>query len=199
MIIGSFLIIIGAGLLITLQVDTGKAKWIGYQVLYGFGLGMGMYIPNPAVVAALDEADAPAGIDLMFFSQQLAGAIFISVGQNVFTNELASRLSMFQGFDKSMIEDSGVTVIISSIPVELRSRVLDAYNGALRNTFRVGLIIATLTVISAVIGGGVLSQGPNGASAKGEGQGKPEERNKMGPGSECLKSQRPPSATYATE
>lgn len=33
-IIGSAISIVGTGLLITFQVDTGAAKWIGYQVSY---------------------------------------------------------------------------------------------------------------------------------------------------------------------
>lgn len=27
---------VGAGLLTTLQLDTGTGKWIGYQILYGY-------------------------------------------------------------------------------------------------------------------------------------------------------------------
>ena len=32
-IVGSCLMSVGAGLLATLQVDTGEGKWIGYQIL----------------------------------------------------------------------------------------------------------------------------------------------------------------------
>ncbi|KAI0424730.1 putative MFS aflatoxin efflux pump [Xylaria sp. FL1042] len=179
LLIGSFLMIIGAGLLTTLQVDTSMAKWIGYQVLYGFGLGMGIQIPNLAAQTVLQQADVATGVALMLFGLQLGGAIFISVGQSVFTNELASRLSTLQGFDKSMIEDNGATVISSSIPVELRPRVLDAYNGALRNAFLVGLIIAALTVIGAVgmEWRSVKSEKPDAVSGKDEDQGKLEEIN----------------------
>lgn len=33
---------IGAGLITTFHLDTSSAAWIGYQVLFGFGLGIGM-------------------------------------------------------------------------------------------------------------------------------------------------------------
>jgi MFS family permease len=33
---------IGAGLLSTFKVDTNSAHWIGYQIIFGFGLGLGM-------------------------------------------------------------------------------------------------------------------------------------------------------------
>lgn len=35
MIAGTAICTVGAGLLTTLQTDTGMAKWVGYQVLYG--------------------------------------------------------------------------------------------------------------------------------------------------------------------
>ncbi|KAI0444741.1 putative MFS aflatoxin efflux pump [Xylaria telfairii] len=150
LLFSAVLLAIGAGLLTTLQVDTDTAKWIGYQVLYGFGLGMGIQVPNIAAQTVLPPNDVATGVALMLFGLQLGGAIFISVGQSVFTNELASHLSTLPGFDKSMIQNNGATVISSSIPVELRQRVLGAYNEALRGGFRVGLIIASLTIIGAV-------------------------------------------------
>jgi hypothetical protein len=42
MIASSVLMSIGAGLLTTFATDTGHAKWIGYQVLFGMGVGLGM-------------------------------------------------------------------------------------------------------------------------------------------------------------
>lgn len=38
---------IGAGLITTFTPTTNHARWIGYQVIYGFGLGLGRFlIPN---------------------------------------------------------------------------------------------------------------------------------------------------------
>lgn len=42
MIISSLLMAVGAGLLSTFQPDTGSGKWIGYQVIFGAGVGTGM-------------------------------------------------------------------------------------------------------------------------------------------------------------
>ena len=41
-IASSILMCIGSGMLTTLETDTGHAKWIGYQALFGFGVGFGM-------------------------------------------------------------------------------------------------------------------------------------------------------------
>ena len=49
MIVSSLLMATGAGLLSTFNVGTGHAKWIGYQAIYGFGVGAGM---QQGVIAA---------------------------------------------------------------------------------------------------------------------------------------------------
>lgn len=36
MVVGTVIMSIGAGLLTTLQLDTGTGKWIGYQIIYGY-------------------------------------------------------------------------------------------------------------------------------------------------------------------
>lgn len=37
---GTILASVGSGLLSTLQVSTGSRFWLGYQVVYGLGVGM---------------------------------------------------------------------------------------------------------------------------------------------------------------
>ena len=56
------------GLLTTLQVHTGTSKWIGYQVVYGFGMGMCFQAPNLAAQTVLPTKGVPIGIVLMFFA-----------------------------------------------------------------------------------------------------------------------------------
>ncbi|KAI1778091.1 putative MFS aflatoxin efflux pump [Hypoxylon cercidicola] len=150
LIAGSVFMSVGAGLLTTLQVDTGMPKWVGYQVLYGFGLGMGIQAPNLAAQTVLPLDDVATGTSLMLFNQLLGGAIFVSVGQSVFNNGLVTRLSGIDGIDSSMIEGNGATSLGSNIPPGLRDTILVAYNEALRDAFRVGLILASLTIIGAV-------------------------------------------------
>jgi Na+/melibiose symporter-like transporter len=42
MIIGGAVFTVGAGMIYTLQVPSSAAKWIGYQLLSGFGAGAGV-------------------------------------------------------------------------------------------------------------------------------------------------------------
>jgi hypothetical protein len=52
---------IGVGLLYTLTIGSSSAKWIGYQVLAGLGLGLGFQVPVSAVQATLSQIDIPSG------------------------------------------------------------------------------------------------------------------------------------------
>ncbi|KAI0840307.1 putative MFS aflatoxin efflux pump [Hypoxylon sp. FL0890] len=163
MLVGTCLMSIGAGLLTTLQLDTATGKWIGYQILYGFGMGMCFQAPNLAAQRVLPTKDVPVGTSLVFFTQLLSGSIFLSVGQNLLDNELLHRLSGLPGFQPSMIEDNGATTLSSSLPPELLGPVLVAYNEALREVFRLGLCLSCLTVLgSATIEWKSVKQKPKG-------------------------------------
>ncbi|KAF4830410.1 Efflux pump aflT [Colletotrichum tropicale] len=149
LIIGVCFMSVGAGLLNTLQLDTPSAKWIGYQILYGFGTGCASQVPNIAAQTVLPKKDVPIGTSLMFFSQLLGGAIFISVGQNVLNNQLLERLSSVAGFNSALIESSGATSL-TNLPASVNQTVLVGYNESLRVVFRLGLILTCLSILGAL-------------------------------------------------
>ncbi|GKZ32315.1 hypothetical protein AbraIFM66950_001631 [Aspergillus brasiliensis] len=152
LIFGVCLTSIGAGLLTTLDLSTSEGKWIGFQILYGYGLGSSTQTPNMAAQTVLPRKDVAIGASLMFFGQQLFGAIFTSVGQNVLSNQLARRLVHIPGVDitPQVIQSTGVTQVLSLVPEAYRDDALRAYNDSLRVCFRVGLIMACLAIIGAL-------------------------------------------------
>ena len=64
MILSSLLMATGAGLLSTFDVGTGHAKWIGYQAIYGFGVGAGMQqgVIAAQTVCTLEDIPTATGI-----------------------------------------------------------------------------------------------------------------------------------------
>lgn len=146
-IIGSSIMSVGAGLLTTLQVHTASGKWIGFQILFGFGMGFCFSTPNLAVQTVLPKKEVPMGIALMFFGQLLGAAVFVSVGENVLTNQLIQRLSGLPGFDSRVITSGGATALLSTISQDQRETALIAYNEALRKVFQIGLILSCLSVL----------------------------------------------------
>ena len=150
MIVASVLMSIGAGLLTTLTPSSGANMWLGYQVVFGLGLGMGMQQSNVAAQTVLSRRDVSIGASLMVFSQSLGGAIFISVGQNVLDNKLASGLATLGNIDPAAVVSSGATEIRNIVPPELLPEVIELYNDALRSTFDVGVAMACFTIIGAL-------------------------------------------------
>ncbi|KAJ3521976.1 hypothetical protein NM208_g13055 [Fusarium decemcellulare] len=151
LILGICIAIVGAGVLTTLHINTPKAQWIGYQILYGFGLGACFQAPNMAAQTVLPRNEVSIGASLMLFAQTLFGAIFVSVGQNVLDGKLVDRLAEFSSVTPKQIEAAGVTGLLNMIPARYHTAALEVYNDSLRLCFRVALIVACLAIIGGLV------------------------------------------------
>ena len=150
MIANGIIMSTGAGLITTFTPSTSHSKWIGYQIIFGFGLGLGMQQANLAAQAVLSRRDASTGIALIMFCQQLGGALFVSIGQNVFSNELIKGLRPISGINPATVVKTGATEIKNVVDVRSFNEVLVAYNGALTKTFTASVVMAALSIIGAL-------------------------------------------------
>lgn len=141
---------IGAGLLTTWNPDTTHSKWIGYQVLYGLGLGMGAQQSSLAVQATLSRNDISIGISIVFFVQQLGGAIFVSVAENLFLGKLKSGLSGIQGINANAIAGAGATNLQGLVPAGMMGQVIDIYSKSLTQTWYLAVAMSALPMLSGV-------------------------------------------------
>ncbi|KAF8213602.1 major facilitator superfamily domain-containing protein [Mycena galopus ATCC 62051] len=150
MILSTVLVTIGAGLMSTFKTDTGHAQWIGYQVIFGLGMGFGMQAPLIAAQTVLDLKDVPTGTSCNMFLQTLGGALFISVGQNLFQNKLiAGLIADVPGVSPELIFLAGATNLKNAVPAQYLSAVLEVYNAALVNAFRAGIAMAGISIVGA--------------------------------------------------
>ncbi|KAI1453994.1 putative MFS multidrug transporter [Annulohypoxylon moriforme] len=149
-IFGVCLAAVATGLFTTLGAHTSEGKWIGYQILYGTGLGLASQAPNMAAQTVLPKEDVAIGASLMFFGQTLFGAVFVSVGENVLSTQLTNHLSDIPGIDPELIQSAGVTGFLNSISTQNRAAVLEGYNDSLRMVFVVALCMACLAILGAV-------------------------------------------------
>ncbi|KAL9613423.1 MAG: hypothetical protein Q9167_002021 [Letrouitia subvulpina] len=139
LIASSCVMSVGAGLCSTFGVHTGAPTWIGYQVVVGFGIGLGMQQSGMAAQRVLDKDDVPIGVSLMFFAQSLGGAIFLSAAQNVFSSHLISNLRQFPIIDPRTIIDVGATALRKVFLPDDLPEVLIAYNKAIIQTYYIAL------------------------------------------------------------
>lgn len=149
MLLSPILSSIGAGLLSTLTPTSGHNAWIGYQILYGFGIGAGMQTSNLAAQTVLPRADVPLGMALMFFMQQLGGSVFLAVSQNIFSSKLVGRLSGTAGLDAHAIVNTGATDLRKVVPVNQLVAVVQAYNFALTRVFVLAAALSACTILGA--------------------------------------------------
>ncbi|PWY84792.1 MFS general substrate transporter [Aspergillus heteromorphus CBS 117.55] len=140
---------IAVGLLSTLSPTAPPAKWIGYQILFGIGLGLGFTQANIAVQTCLERADVPIGACLMMFTNQLSGAVFLAVAQTLFANYLAERVSDMPGWDGRSVASIGASNFRSVFSGEALTEAIRAYSDAIMKTFFLALGMACLSVVGA--------------------------------------------------
>ncbi|KAH6973118.1 major facilitator superfamily domain-containing protein [Ilyonectria sp. MPI-CAGE-AT-0026] len=147
LIVGICVTAVGAGLLTTLGIDSTMGQWIGYQILYGWGFGACIQAPNMAAQTVLPREEVSIGASLMLFAQTLFGAIFVSIGQNVFDGELRRRLADITTITPEQIKNAGVSGILETVPPQHHTIALEAYNDSLRVCFQVALVVSCLCIL----------------------------------------------------
>ncbi|KAK1830415.1 DHA14-like major facilitator [Podospora conica] len=143
---------VGYGLLTTFSPSTPAPVWIGYQILAGVGIGLGMQQPLMAVQTVLEIDDVPTGTAVVVFMQTLGGALFVSIAQNVFTNKLVEYVAAYApAFGDPMgILAIGATSVQKLPPGEVLEGVTRAYNDSLTKTFVVFTALSGLAMVGAV-------------------------------------------------
>ena len=142
---------IGVGLITTWDINTGESKWLGYQIIYGLGVGFGMQQALITVQAVLPLKDIPTGTAMSMFCQTFGGALFVSVAQNVFNNRLLNLLvNNVPEVDADIILHVGATSLKKAVPEKVLPLVQDAYNTALTETWYIAVAMVCLGTIGAV-------------------------------------------------
>ncbi|KPI45690.1 putative HC-toxin efflux carrier TOXA [Cyphellophora attinorum] len=128
--VSTILMSIGAGIITTWETNTGHAEWIGYQTV-------------------LPLRDIPTGTALVMFSQTFGGALFVSVAQNVFNNQLIKEIVVeAKGVNPDIILHVGATSLANAIPQDQLAGVQVAYNTALTQTWYAAVALAAISVFA---------------------------------------------------
>ncbi|KAI0413523.1 efflux pump [Xylaria grammica] len=153
MLLSSIVLSVSGGLLSLFGPHTPTSKWVGYQILLGFGRGVGIQMPTLAVQAILPPQDVPVGLSIILFSQTFLSSIFLTVANAVFRDVLAARLSGEIPEEVAYgIVHSGVTDIWSTVPKQYVDEVLGAYSKSISAVF---YLSAALGVVYFVFSWGI--------------------------------------------
>lgn len=149
--LSSILTAVGTGLISTFWVDTGHSKWIGYQVIFGSGLGLGVQLPITLVQLSCSREDIAAATSLMVFCQILGGAIFIAVAQAAITQNLRHGLQeALPDIAPTLLKNLTATQLVSEVPAGQAPVVRRVFNEALRSEWHIAAGMAAGTMIAAL-------------------------------------------------
>ncbi|PMD31482.1 MFS general substrate transporter [Hyaloscypha variabilis F] len=150
MIVAGVLSTVGVGLLFTLTIGSSSAKWIGYQVIAGLGLGLGFQVPVSAVQATLPQIDIPSGSAMIIFVQTIGGAFLVSAGEAAFESVLTKKLRQTDpSVDPLKVIGTGATDVRSTFAAKDIPFILRAYVDGIQTAFIVAIALAAAcTVIS---------------------------------------------------
>ncbi|KUL83693.1 hypothetical protein ZTR_07474 [Talaromyces verruculosus] len=130
------LLTISAALMSTFEIDTTSGKWIGYQILGGFGQGLGLQMPYVAVQNVLTEENNAVALALLVFMQNFGGAILLAIAETVFSSKLVSEMAKHApDVNVAIVEGAGASGFREVVQPALLGGVLKAYNAALTKEF----------------------------------------------------------------
>ncbi|KAI1097906.1 putative MFS transporter [Jackrogersella minutella] len=126
--LGTTLASIGSGLISTLQVTTSVGRWVGYQVIYGLGVGMVVQMPFIAIQTLIPRPNIPSALAILIFTQYFGAALFVTAAQSIFNNSMRQKLSeTAPGVDIEKIMVGGATAVRSLVSGHQLYEVLAAY------------------------------------------------------------------------
>ncbi|TVY37366.1 Dehydrocurvularin exporter [Lachnellula subtilissima] len=141
----------GAALLYTLDLDSSKARYIGPQVVFGFGLGLGSQIPMTALQAFSKPENVASTTGIMLMCNSVSGAYFVTAAQSIFANRLLQRLaSTAPNIDAAIVLATGATDIQRIFSGGDLVAVLDAYMSGIKDVFAFSMAGAAATAVIAL-------------------------------------------------
>ncbi|KAI1413436.1 MFS general substrate transporter [Hypoxylon sp. FL1857] len=148
MILGTILAVAGSTLLTTINLETSTARLVGYQLTYGFGVGLGFGQPSYVVQTLLPVADVPIGVTFISLVQNLSSSVFTAVAQSIFNSEMRRRLTpLVPAEDASDILGVGLAQILEVLPPNSREQALGAISTSIVKTFYVSLALSAASVV----------------------------------------------------
>lgn len=132
---------VGHGTLTLLTPYSSTGTWIGYQILVGFGRGLGMQIPFIAIQNSVSPKLISISMSILTFTQTFGGSVFLSIAQTVFTTSLRTTIPKYApNISAESIIQAGATGVWKAVqnPSDLAG-VLLAYTESIRRNYYIAI------------------------------------------------------------
>jgi hypothetical protein len=148
------LLVAGAACLSTLKTITWYWRIFGFQILTGFGLGVGFEAGIIVAQAVAPPPSIPVAISIVSFAQTMGGTIFIAIAQTVFQHGILQGVNTrAPKLDPRSFLQTGATniqeLLAASHHEELLQQVLKSYVDGIRNVYWVVTACAAVALVAA--------------------------------------------------
>ncbi|RYP55566.1 hypothetical protein DL769_010123 [Monosporascus sp. CRB-8-3] len=152
MVGGAALGALGCGVFYTVGMDTPTGRWVGFQILAGFGLGGAFQIPVIVGQVSVDAVDLSSTTALLLCFQTVGAALVVSAAQAVFVNRMILAVpALAPGVDPMRVVATGAGQLRSVFTAEELPGVLAAYLVGIRATFILACSVAGTAFLLAMV------------------------------------------------
>jgi hypothetical protein len=153
LVVGAVGATISAGLIYTFDVDTSVGEWIGYQVFYGFAIGLAFQMSITIAQANANAEIMSSVTATVLFFQTIGGAFSTSAAQSGFVNRLLTELARTAPeVNPQMVIGTGATQIRHAFPAEQVPAIVLAYMAGIKVTFALAIgLIGTACLFAALV------------------------------------------------
>ena len=152
---GGILVIIGAALMHTLDVDSSASLVYGFSILMGAGAGCYAQAPFSIAQAKVLPKDIPVALAFIGCGQITGITLAFSISYSVFINTATTQISaLLPQTSSSDIQQAIIGInsrIFDTLPTEKKLQVLVAVNNSIKYIWIQILVAGALTFILAVI------------------------------------------------
>ncbi|CAG8510219.1 8224_t:CDS:2 [Paraglomus occultum] len=148
-IVGSVLIIVGAGLTTTFDVDTNRGKQIGYLFIMGIGVGLIMQTTLLIGQATVVYSDIAVISSVLLFFRTIGFVFGVAIIGTVFNNELRHQIGLLN-IDLSFDVLKKNPNIITQLPPDVEGQVINAYVQALQLAFTCIIPMGGLAFLASI-------------------------------------------------
>ncbi len=150
-IAGTAIMVIGLGLLSTMDASTGRLAASGYMFVLGLGLGLVMQVLVLAVQNAVDYSDLGVATSGASLFRSIGGSVGTAVLGAIFSNRLSSELAATLPASASRQLGSSSArenpAALAKLPPSIHSTYIHAFTSALSTVFEVAAAIAVFAFL----------------------------------------------------
>ncbi|KAK5115239.1 hypothetical protein LTR62_001439 [Meristemomyces frigidus] len=152
-VIGGALGAVACGLIYTLNETTPAGKWIGYQILAGFTVGVTFQVAIANAQAQARSEDLSQVSAIVTFFLSVGGSFFISASQAAFNNQLLNKVRVtLPAVSPATVLGTGATQIRQFFTAAEVPLIIDGYMVGLKAVFAIAIAAFGIAALVGILG-----------------------------------------------